>query len=98
MAGTANSGRRGHGTDLRVAKLKGYLLEAVIEDCEKNPDRKLYWAEKFKDKLMPQEIQGTGDNGELVIQVINYANNTNTTPVQTEAVPNTIPTSNGQGV
>ena len=54
------SGRKGYGIDKKVATLKGILIDAVLEDCEKNPPRKLFWAEKFVTRLMPQEITGGG--------------------------------------
>lgn len=68
MAGTKNSGRQGHGLDVKVAELKGTLLLAVLEDCKKNPVRKLFWAEKFVNRLMPQDIKGSGENGEIVFK------------------------------
>lgn len=91
--GNSGGGRPGHGLDKRVATLKGYLVDAVIEDCELNPPRKLYWAEKFKDKLMPNEIKGTGDNGEIIIKTISYAD---TAQIQAEILSTAITQGNGQ--
>ena len=68
MAGSKNSGRQGHGLDVKVAELKGTLLLAVLEDCKKNPVRKLFWAEKFVNRLMPQDIKGSGEHGEIVFK------------------------------
>ncbi len=63
------SGRKGYGLELKVAELRGTLLLAVLEDCKKNPDKKLYWAEKFVNRLMPQMVEGTGEKGAIVIKI-----------------------------
>ncbi len=66
--GNKGGGRNGHGLDLKVAELKGTLLLAVLEDCKKFPARKLFWAEKFVNRLMPQDIKGSGEHGEIVFK------------------------------
>ena len=68
--GNKGGGRLSYGLELKVSELKGMLLIAVLDDCKANPERKLYWAEKFVNKLMPQEIAGTGEGGAINIKQI----------------------------
>lgn len=71
VKGNKGGGRNGHGIDVKVAELKGTLLLAVLEDCKKNPIRKLFWAEKFVNRLMPQTLEGSGDKGEFIFKFEN---------------------------
>ena len=68
VKGNKGGGRNGHGLDVKVSQLKGTLILAVLEDCQKNPARKLFWAEKFVNRLMPNELKGTGENGAFVFK------------------------------
>ena len=69
MAGVkGKSGRVGYGLDLKQNELKNTLLLAVLEDCKENPKRKLYWAEKFVNKLLPQEVKGGGEDGAFIFR------------------------------
>lgn len=52
------AGNPGYGINKQVAELKLTLIKAVLEDCKKNPDRKLYWAKEFSNKLLPTEVAG----------------------------------------
>ncbi len=63
------AGAPGYGLGEKISKLKGTLLLAVLEDCEKHPERKLFWAEKFVNRLMPNEIAGTGSNRAIVLEI-----------------------------
>lgn len=63
----AGAGNPGYGLTKKIGVLKNTLLDAVMADCKKNPERRLFWAEKFVNRLMPQEVGGL-DGKELVIQ------------------------------
>lgn len=62
------SGNPGYGLNLKIGALKADLIEAIMEDCKKFPARRLFWAEKFVNRLMPQEVQGDGAQV-LVVQL-----------------------------
>jgi len=62
------AGNPGYGLNMKVASLKGMLLDAVIEDCKKYPEKKLYWADRFSGKLMPNEIVG-GEGGPIQMEI-----------------------------
>lgn len=73
MAGVkGKSGRKHLGDESKVEVLRSTLIQAVLEDCEKNPKRKLFWAEKFVSRLMPQEVKGSGANGEFIFKVSSF--------------------------
>lgn len=63
-------GRKGHGLETRIIELKGTLIDAVLLDCKTDSKRKLFWAEKFVNRLMPNEIKGSGDNGEFLFKIV----------------------------
>lgn len=70
MAGVkGRSGRKNPKDEARVEVLRSTLIEAVLKDCAKNPARQLFWAEKFVNRLMPQEIKGNGKDGEIVLRI-----------------------------
>jgi hypothetical protein len=73
MAGNKNSGRRVGQTTYAVEekgrKLKGVLLDAVLKDCKEHPEKKLYWAKEYGNKVLPQTVEGTGPKGEIAIKV-----------------------------
>lgn len=70
MAGIkGKSGRVGYGLELKQRELVSTLLLAVLEDCEKDPKRKLFWAEKFVNRLLPQTVEGKGDKGEIEVKI-----------------------------
>jgi len=60
-----NGGRKSYGLEVKIKTLKTTLILAILEDCKKNFERKLYWAEKFVNRLMPNEV--TGKDGDVLI-------------------------------
>lgn len=70
--GNRGGGRPGHGLDEKIKTLKITLILAVLKDCEENPRRKLYWAERFVNRLMPQTVEGNGQNGEITMQLVGF--------------------------
>ena len=51
--------------------LKKRLLEAVFVDIERNPEKALYWADKWGNKLLPNEttIAGNQDGDPIKISL-----------------------------
>ena len=46
---------------MKQENLKKTLLDAIFADINKNPQKALYWAEKFCNKLLPNETTIAGD-------------------------------------
>lgn len=73
MAGVkGKSGRGGVGLDRKIKHLKERLLSAIENDIDENPKRALFWAEKFANRLMPQQVEGTEEGGAITVKVVSY--------------------------
>lgn len=55
-----------------AGELKATLLRAVIADIAENPSHAVLWAEKLSSSLLPKTVEGTGENGELTIKVVQF--------------------------
>lgn len=48
------------------------LLKAVDDDIEENPTHAKLWASQVVGKLIPQAIEGTGEDGSFVFKVLTF--------------------------
>ena len=73
MAGTAKSGRKTLSDD-KIQQFKGIAWSLIIDRCtRKNDEEREKWVDKyttmFSGRMMPQQIEGTGDNGAIVVEL-----------------------------
>ena len=64
MAGTKNSGRRDAETELKMRNFKKIAWNRIIEVCEKNTTKLDEYIVLFSGKLMPQQTEIGGLDGE----------------------------------
>ena len=73
MAGTSNSGRRSL-SDAKIQRFKGIAWDLIVKRCtEKDKTKREEWIDKyitmFANKMMPQQVEGIGGEGEIKIDI-----------------------------
>lgn len=78
-------GGRHKESDDKIQRFKRVAWDLIVKRCT---DKKLgeQWLDRyipmFASKLMPQQIEGGGENGELLVQLVNYG--------QTDRLPSSL--------
>ena len=77
MSAKGKIGNKGGGrekvADAQIQRFKGLAWELIVERCtRKNKDEANKWIDKytqmFANKMMPQQVEGTGENGAFVFK------------------------------
>lgn len=67
--GNKGGGRPGYGIELKITRFKNIAWDFIIKECEEKPEEIKEYIKLFASRLMPQEIKGSGENGEIEIKI-----------------------------